>query len=281
MTIIRATLNKLYTLSRNVCAFPDCTNPILDTEHSVLTGQVCHIKGRSPSGPRYDASQTPEERDGFDNLILMCGAHNKIVDDPLTQAAFTVKILTGYKRDHEARSKNTVVKENVLERFAEMILALQAQTPPRASIVPVVESLMTRADNQMRVDYYDFRVRLRNDGDKTARSFRLEVEVPNAYANPTHSSMAEVRQHTRGDVTLYRHTQEHFRNFILYPGETSDYVLLIDYQLRHDQYKDVDSDIRVVVYSDDNLLNKTHYSIAAFRNKDRMDLLGLTEGVET
>jgi hypothetical protein len=164
VTITRTTLNKLYTLSRNICAFPCCTSPILDTDHGVLTGQICHIKGSSPNGPRYDASQTPEERDGFDNLLLMCGAHNKIVDDPLTRAAFTVEILTGYKREHEAKSKNSVVKEDVLKRFAEMIFALQPQSAPVPSLVAVVESFMVKADNDMAIDYYDFRVMLHNNG---------------------------------------------------------------------------------------------------------------------
>src|SRR5882724_1716092 len=164
MTITRTTLNRLYTLSRNICAFPGCTNPILDTDHGVLTGQICHIKGSRPNGPRYDASQTPEERDGFNNLLLMCAAHNKIVDDPLTRAAFTVEILTGYKRDHEARSKNTVVKEDVLERFVEMILALQSQSAPVPSLVASVESFMVKPDNDMAIDNYDFLVMLHNNG---------------------------------------------------------------------------------------------------------------------
>jgi hypothetical protein len=61
----------------------------------------------------------------------MCGAHNKIVDDPLTQAAFTVEMLTGYKRAHEAHSQNTVIKKDLLEQFAQMLMT---ESEPKANL---------------------------------------------------------------------------------------------------------------------------------------------------
>ncbi|MGZ5481089.1 MAG: hypothetical protein ACXWID_03825 [Pyrinomonadaceae bacterium] len=48
------------------------------------------------------------------------------MDDPLTQAAFTVEMLTGYKRNHEAQSQNTVIKKGLAEQFAQMLM-IQAQ----------------------------------------------------------------------------------------------------------------------------------------------------------
>jgi hypothetical protein len=277
MAISPKTQRQLSILSGNECAFPSCREPILDTDHHVIVGQVCHIKARSPGGPRYDPDQSPEERDGFDNLILMCGAHNKIIDEPASAVAFPVEMLREFKAKHEAQFANTVVKETVLQELVsklfDTLIRFQWETPP--SLVPEVASRMSRADNEMKIDYYDFVVRFRNEGKKPVRNFRLEIEVPNAYANPTHSSTAEVREHTKGDVTLYRHTQDHFPGFIVYGGETSQPVLMIDYQLRHDQYKSVDGSIKVTIYAEDEYLSGTDYPIAAYRNKDRMDQLGL------
>jgi hypothetical protein len=279
MAVSPTTQRKLGILSGNECAFPSCHAPILDTDHHVIVGQVCHIKATSPGGPRYDPDQTPEERDGFDNLILMCAAHNKIIDDPSSAVAFPVEMLQEFKQQHETRLLNTVVKEEVIQELVSKLfdipIRFQWEEPP--SLVPVVESYMTHADNQMKIDYYDFRVRFTNEGKKTVRSFRLEVEVPNAVANPNHDSLAEVRDHTKGDVRLYRHTEQNFQNFTLYPGETSQHVLMVNYQLRHDQYKDIDASIKVTIYSDDSYLSGTDYPIAAFRNKDRMDQMGLNQ----
>jgi len=172
------TLKKLFALSGNVCAFPRCTAPIFDTEHGVVTGEICHIRGQSPEGPRYDPQKSATERDGYENLMLMCGAHNKIVDDSATRDGFTVEMLQGYKHDHESRFHNTVVKEDVLSYFVQALARLPLYGKVLATVVPVVESFMTQADNQVGIDYYDFRIRLRNEGEATLSEFRLEVEIP-------------------------------------------------------------------------------------------------------
>jgi hypothetical protein len=121
MAYTELTRVRLASLSGNECAFPGCTAPIFDTSHGAMVGQVCHIKGKKPGSARYDPNQTEEERDAFDNLILMCSPHHKIIDDPTTRDAFPVDMLLGYKIDHESRFKNTVVKEDVLGRFVALL----------------------------------------------------------------------------------------------------------------------------------------------------------------
>lgn len=88
----------LYAHSGNRCAYPGCTNPIFE-EDGQLTGECCHIKAYSPGGPRYDALQTDEERNGVDNLILMCSRHHTIVDKNVNE--YTAEVLQEYKRNHE------------------------------------------------------------------------------------------------------------------------------------------------------------------------------------
>jgi len=143
------------------------------------------------------------------------------------------------------------------------------------TLVPIIESHRTSADNVSGIDYYAFRVSIRNDCDRTIRDFRLEVEVPNDFANPTHQfSMSGVR-FIRGDVTVYRHTEKQFPDFVLYPKDVSELLMNTDYQMRFDQYRDANGVIRVSVYSDDVLLGSEEYSIRDHRNNDRMDQLGL------
>jgi hypothetical protein len=73
------TIRRLFALSGNACAFPDCPSPIVEAE-GTITGEICHVRAQSKGGPRYGASQTEEERHAFDNLILLCRRHHKIVD---------------------------------------------------------------------------------------------------------------------------------------------------------------------------------------------------------
>lgn len=102
------TYNLLYAKSGNGCAFPGCKNPI--TIGQTLVGNVCHIKAANPGGPRYDSKQTNEERHGYDNLLLMCSIHNKVIDDD--EATYTVERLKQMKGTHEAESA-PIPEENV------------------------------------------------------------------------------------------------------------------------------------------------------------------------
>lgn len=107
-----STFKKLFAFSNNRCAFPDCTNTIVDRSTLTVTGKVCHIKAKGELGPRYDKSQTDEERHGFQNLILLCGKHHDIVDDKSQVDKFTVEILTGYKKRHEQTGNNELSQDD-------------------------------------------------------------------------------------------------------------------------------------------------------------------------
>ena len=96
-------VKKLFALSSNRCAFPKCPTAIVQRESETITGKICHIKPRSPKakGRRYDPDQTDEERHGFANLILLCGVHHDIVDDPSQSEKYTVPVLRQMKEIHE------------------------------------------------------------------------------------------------------------------------------------------------------------------------------------
>ena len=93
-------LRLLYAHSGNQCAYPGCCTPIFEDD-GLLTADCCHIKAISVGGPRYDAAQTDEERNGVDNLMLLCSRHHKIVDSD--EVTYTVEELQKYKQEHEAR----------------------------------------------------------------------------------------------------------------------------------------------------------------------------------
>ena len=75
-----ATVKRLFAVSGNRCAFPECALPLVDEASGKVTGRICHIKADSPGGPRYDPEQHNKERHGFANLVLMCPLHHDVID---------------------------------------------------------------------------------------------------------------------------------------------------------------------------------------------------------
>ncbi len=102
----RTTLNTLFGLSSNQCAFPGCTNPIIVqgrrvTDKAIL-GQICHIYAVSNDGPRGKPGLTAKERNSLENLILMCGVHHPLVDKLYND--HPAADLFKWKREHEAKA---------------------------------------------------------------------------------------------------------------------------------------------------------------------------------
>jgi hypothetical protein len=100
--ITQSTIKKLFALSGNICAFPDCNQKIFDENHNPI-GQICHIEAAKPGGERFNPNQTEEERASFDNLILLCANHHIVTNDV---SNYPVEKLKAMKRSHEERFKD-------------------------------------------------------------------------------------------------------------------------------------------------------------------------------
>ncbi len=75
-------IKRLFAVSGNRCAYPDCCLPLVELSGTV-TGEIVHIKAAEKNGPRYDINQAEEERYGFNNLLLLCRRHHKIIDSEI------------------------------------------------------------------------------------------------------------------------------------------------------------------------------------------------------
>lgn len=91
---------KLWARSGNICSFPDCDIELVPAKRANrVIGEEAHIKGEKLTAPRYDPDQSPEERDGYENRILLCPTHHTEIDaDPGT---WTVERLLEMKARHE------------------------------------------------------------------------------------------------------------------------------------------------------------------------------------
>jgi len=67
-------------------------------DHEAVVGDECHIVAKKPRGPRYDPGFSPELVDGYDNLILLCKACHKLVDDQPRR--YSADYLRALKQQH-------------------------------------------------------------------------------------------------------------------------------------------------------------------------------------
>lgn len=95
----------LYAHSGNECANPSCHAKLVYVEDNAKDEQICHIEAASSKGPRYNPNQTEEERNGYDNLILLCHKCHDMIDH--NPEKYTVELLKQWKKEHEDKYINT------------------------------------------------------------------------------------------------------------------------------------------------------------------------------
>jgi hypothetical protein len=100
----------LWGRSGNRCAFEDCRHELIadetETDDESIIGEEAHIVASSPDGPRGESILSEEDRDKYDNLVLLCRKHHKIIDDQFN--FYSVEKLKKIKKRHEAWIKGSL-----------------------------------------------------------------------------------------------------------------------------------------------------------------------------
>ena len=118
----------LWGRAANRCAFEPCRKELVidatETDDESLVGEECHIVGKSADGPRGDSSLTQEQRDKYNNLVLFCAVHHKVVDDQ--PGEYTVDRLHQIKNDHERWVRESLqdydpIKQREDEQYANLV----------------------------------------------------------------------------------------------------------------------------------------------------------------
>lgn len=94
----------VWTRAAGICAFPDCRRHLIEEavgdDPAVFLGEVAHIVGHSEDGgPRAGESIPGGDREGEQNLLLLCLEHHTVIDRQ--EGAYTVERLVAMKAAHE------------------------------------------------------------------------------------------------------------------------------------------------------------------------------------
>lgn len=103
MTITLKTQKMLWGRAAGRCSMPECRMELVqdatETDDETVIGENCHIVGESDEGPRADPTISMERRNTYQNLILLCNNHHKVIDSQ--EGEYTVARLHEIKSNHE------------------------------------------------------------------------------------------------------------------------------------------------------------------------------------
>jgi hypothetical protein len=106
MAISYKSIKILWAAAAGRCTFADCRIPLTYSEAREFApytlGEMAHICGDQPGANRHDPTQTPQKRDDYTNLILLCPTHHALIDRKENEERFPVEWLLHAKADHEA-----------------------------------------------------------------------------------------------------------------------------------------------------------------------------------
>jgi len=119
MSIQESTIKRLFGMSRNQCAMPDCKSPLIIGD--VVVGEICHIRARRKGGARYDPSMAPAQNAAFENLLLLCGTCHKLIDAAPNE--YSADWLESIKRGHEGLTPPLIELSQADANKAMLILA--------------------------------------------------------------------------------------------------------------------------------------------------------------
>lgn len=142
-----STVRRLFALSRNRCAFPGCTAPIVDAVTGTVVADVCHIRAQSTNGPRFEPNLSADELHLFENLILFCRNHHKVVDASANLAEYTVSRLTTMKAEHEGSVESA-----------------DAPTLSRLQLQELIETIAENVGHPVHMDFREANFRVGGEG---------------------------------------------------------------------------------------------------------------------
>ena len=145
---LTTTIKRLFMLSGHYCCAPGCTNAIYARvgDEDVLIGEIAHIEGSSDEGPRPNPALSRADRDGYDNLILLCPTHHSLVDK--ADSEFSVETLRRWKSDAVRATRERLAAGSSEVTFAELEMICDAfsqvnlGTPSTPMTAPNIDAKM-------------------------------------------------------------------------------------------------------------------------------------------
>lgn len=111
----------LWAKAGNRCSYRykgnNCTQKMVEAPNGsdTVVGFECHIVGKTKDSARFLDNYPNDKMDTYENRILLCGSHHKLVDDKNNEQIYTIQIVRKMKKEHEYFISNRqIVADNLV-----------------------------------------------------------------------------------------------------------------------------------------------------------------------
>jgi hypothetical protein len=157
-------IKTLFALSCNRCAFPGCDERLSDPAWGQVKADIAHIYGEKEGSARWDPGMTDAQRNSYDNLILLCPNHHRLIDR-LRPEDYPASDVSEMKAHHEQSCDQGWATESELSVVATMAVALALESVGEAGPKPHPRLVLQREGDQA--------LFVENVGDADAVTIRL------------------------------------------------------------------------------------------------------------
>ena len=125
---------RIWARSAGICQFRGCTEDLTRddlTRAQFNAAYLAHIVADSPGGKRGDVILSPLLAQDFDNIMLLCDKHHRLIDTDPTAADYPRKLLVEMKRESEERIARLVTASipNVKTEIVLYVANIGDQSP--------------------------------------------------------------------------------------------------------------------------------------------------------
>ncbi len=112
----------LWAKAGNICSYrykeDICTQKMIEAPNGsdTVVGFECHIVGKAKDSARFLETYPDDKIDTYENRILLCGSHHKLVDDKNNGQIYTISVVRKMKKEHEYFiSKGMILADNLVD----------------------------------------------------------------------------------------------------------------------------------------------------------------------
>lgn len=140
----------LFRLAKGTCYEPDCMKPIIENVDGepIVAVEIAHVSGAKPGSARYDELMTDVQRASFNNLILLCVPHHKLVDR-IRPDDFPIETLMKWKQANEPDEGTSMLRALTESSLEESLARVMKDLGPYRDVTLDVNAGVLTAGNEM------------------------------------------------------------------------------------------------------------------------------------